>query len=157
MYKALCMAALLAGLLALTGRSSSAAPAPFTSPIIVAKGKLVNQTAPIPTTTIFTPAQSGLFRLSVYGTITNGTGTDLTQWNYNPMWTDDSGIPLNAAGMLTSINTHNGSFQWTNIGQMGAAITLEAKGGTPITYSVTQSGPLDTSAYSLYYTLERLE
>jgi hypothetical protein len=55
MYKALCVAALLVGLLALTGRSSSAAPAPFTSPVIVAKGKLVNQTAPISTTTIFTP------------------------------------------------------------------------------------------------------
>jgi hypothetical protein len=35
---------------------------------------------------------------------------------------------------------------------------FEAKAGTPITYDVNQSGgPPDNSAYSLFYTLERLE
>jgi len=70
MYKTLCVAALLVGLLALTGRSSSAAPAPFTPPVTVAKGKLLNQTGLIPTTTIFTPTQTGLYRLSAYSTQT---------------------------------------------------------------------------------------
>jgi hypothetical protein len=40
---------------------------------------------------------------------------------------------------------------------MGATITLEAKAGTAITYSVDQVGAADGSAYALYYTLERLE
>jgi hypothetical protein len=40
---------------------------------------------------------------------------------------------------------------------MGAALTLEAKSGTAISYSVIQTGAPDGSAYSLYYTLERLE
>src|SRR6266496_6591181 len=82
MYKTLCVVALLAGLVALTGRSSSAAPAPFTSPLIVAKGKLVNQTAPIPTTTIFTPNQTGLYRISVYVTLTKSDPSSQSFWNY---------------------------------------------------------------------------
>jgi hypothetical protein len=36
-------------------------------------------------------------------------------------------------------------------------MTLQIKGGTALTYSVTQSGPPDNSAYLLDYTLERLE
>ena len=41
--------------------------------------------------------------------------------------------------------------------QGGTVIPFEAKAGTSITYSVTQCCNPDNSAYSLYYTLERLE
>src|SRR6266516_3545129 len=71
MYKALCVVALLVATIALSSTSKSGAlPAPFPSPLIVAKGRILNQNAPISTTTIFTPTQSGLYRLSLYGTIT---------------------------------------------------------------------------------------
>jgi hypothetical protein len=69
MHKTLCVAVLLLPTFALAQGGKSATP-PFPSPLIVAKGKLVNQTAPIPTTTIFTPIQTGLYRLSVYATVT---------------------------------------------------------------------------------------
>jgi hypothetical protein len=161
MYKTLTVAALLLAAFAFTSGSRSADASPVTaiSPPIVARGKVLNQTAPIPTTTIFTPTQSGLYRLSVYGTITQGSGAGTSFWIYSPAWIDDSGLLQNSAnGILESNNDGAGSFLLTNSGfSLGATITLEAKAGTPITYSVTQVGPPDNSAYSLYYTLERLE
>jgi len=40
----------------------------------------------------------------------------------------------------------------------GVVRTIEVRAGTPVTYDVVQgNGPPDNSAYSLYYTLERLE
>jgi hypothetical protein len=36
-------------------------------------------------------------------------------------------------------------------------MTIEAKAGTPIAYSVYQQGSPDNSAYSLYYVVERIE
>src|SRR4051812_20706904 len=99
MYKALCAAALLVGLLALTGRSSSAAPAPFSSPLVVAKGKLVNQTGPISSAAIFTPPQGGVYRLAVYMTQTVPVTTSGANWNLNVAWSDDAGSEL-ANGVL---------------------------------------------------------
>jgi hypothetical protein len=161
MYKALCVAVVVAGLLAFTGRTSSAAPAPFTSPVIVAKGKVLNQNAPISTTTIFTPNQTGLYRLSVYGTVTTaGDQTSNSYWSYNPAWTDDSGVAQTQASgiLIASVDDRAvGSFVLNNVGNIGVALVLEAKAGTDISYSMTQVGPPDGSAYSLYYTLERLE
>jgi hypothetical protein len=162
MYKTLCVVAMLVGLLALTGRTSSAAPAPFTSPLIVAKGRRVNQTAPIPTTTIFTPPQDGLFRLSVYATLVSNNPCCGTWWAYGVSWTDDAG-PQFINTLLASEQATTGQFvQFFNQGFQiplgGAVTTFEAKAGQPITHSVTfNNGSSDGTSYSLYYTLERLE
>jgi hypothetical protein len=101
----------------------------------VAKAKLVNQTAPIPTTTIFTPTQAGLYRLSVYATVTVGVSDcNNTYWVYSSQWTDDSGnLQQGANGILQANNDCAGSFNLINSGfAMGATIVLEAKGGTAI-------------------------
>ena len=162
MYKALCVAVAVAGLLALTGRNSSAAPTPFTSPLIVAKGKLVNQTAPIPTTTIFTPSQTGLYRLSVYATITTSDTSSQSNWNVSLFWTDGAGSER-VNTLLLGLNntatqfTSGWAYQLGASPAGGAVAVFGVSGGTPITYSVTQQGSPDNSAYSLYYTLERLE
>jgi hypothetical protein len=158
MNKTLCViVVLLACALAFSAGSASTTTATYTVPQIVAKGRLLNQTAPIPTTTIFSPAQSGLFRLSVYATITTGVTNNTSTWSYNTEWTDDSG-EVNNGQVLTSLNQDNiGAFSWSNVGQYGATMVFEAKGGTGIAYSVAQYGPADNSAYALYYTLERLE
>lgn len=147
---------LFAGLLTLTGRSSSAAPTPFPSPLIVAKGKVLNQTAPA-TATIFTPTQSGLYRLSVYPMIVRTDSTSQSYWCYSPSWSDDSGF-WEASQILCGYPSLRGPFQYVNnfyIG--GTALVMEVKAGSSITYTVSQVGPSDNSAYSLYYTLERLE
>jgi len=156
MYKTLTVAALLLAAFAFTsgGRSADVSPTTPISAPIVARAKLVNQTGPIPTTTILTPAQSGLYRLSVYATMTTSSSSS---WSFTPNWTDDSGASLTTNGVLLSQGTPGPFFEPGAGFTLGVPIILEAKGGTDITYSVTQSGPPDGSAYSLYYTLERLE
>jgi len=160
MYKNLCVATLLLPMFALAQNATrtSAPGRPFSSPLIVAKGRLLNQAAPIPTTTIFTPTESGIYRLSVYATlITGGQNPCTSYWSYNPGWTDDSGLLNSAPGTLTSGCDFLGPFYWPLVGTFGAATTIEAKGGTPITYSVDQVGPPNGSTYSVYYRLELLE
>jgi hypothetical protein len=125
----------------------------------VAHGKLTNETSTIPITTIFTPAQTGLYRLSIYATISRadpGSGSD---WIVNASYTDDSDQAQSLGGLLNAFNAYPGEFSIQNFteGTGGPTVTLEAEAGTPITYSVTENGPPDNSTCSLYYTLERLE
>ncbi len=161
MYKSICVVAVLLAAFAFMSGSrpatASASATTYPPPQIVAKGKVINQTAEIPTTTILTPPQSGLYRLSVYGTVTTAAQTSNSYWYFAPRWIDDSGILSSQTGILTSIPGSQGPFLWSNVAEIGATIVIEVKGGTAITYSVSQSGPPDGSTYSLYYTLERLE
>jgi hypothetical protein len=162
MYKALCIALLLLPTFALTqdAKSTSVSATTFSSPQIVAKAKLPHQTAAIPTTTILTPAQTGLYRLSIYATLLN-TGTTGAYWSFNLGWTDDAG-PQTINSLIVGWDPNAGQFvQLWNIGfnqpSGGPVITFEATAGQPITYSVTFAGDSDGTSYSLYYTLERLE
>jgi hypothetical protein len=161
MYKSICVVVvMLAAFAFMSGSKPAGASAPisYASPQIVARGKLLNQNAPIPTTTILTPTQSGLYRLSVYGTVTTSTCSG-SYWSLNPEWTDDSGVLGSENGVLQSNGDCLGPFvSVVSYDYLtGATVTFEAKGGTAITYSVSQIGSPDGSAYSLYYTLERLE
>ena len=159
MYKTLCVALALLAVFAFTSgsRSADASPVTSVSAPIVAKGKVLNQTVPIPTTTIFTPVQTGLYRLSVYGTLTTGAQNTNSNWLFSPVWIDDSGVSSSAGQILFSNNGQQGSFFWSQVNTIGASIVIEAKAGTAISYNVTQGGPPDGSVYSLYYTLERLQ
>jgi hypothetical protein len=159
MYKTLALAILLLPTLTLA-QEAKPAPIPLTQPQIVAKGKLPNQTAPIPTTTIFTPTQTGLYRLSVYATISKADLNSGSFWNYQPSWTDDSGVLQQAVALVLGSGSLLGQFTMSDNAVLqygGTTLPIEVKAGTPITYSMTQQGPPDNSAYSLYYTLERLE
>jgi len=165
MYKTLTVAALLLAAFAFTSGSRSADASPLTSisPPIVARGKLLNQTAPIPTTAIFTPTQSGLYRLSVYSTITTSDPNSQSNWYVNLLWTDGAGSER-VNNLLVGLNNTATQFTQGWAYQLGASPTggsvavFEAQAGQPITYSVTlENGPADNSKYSLYYTLERLE
>jgi hypothetical protein len=158
MYKTLALAVLLLPTFAIAQSSNSATP--FPSPLIVAKGKLKNQTAPIPTTTIFTPTLDGLYRLSVYMTQTVATTNTQVAWSFNATWTDDAGDEA-APGMLFSPvdDTPPGSYDNLNGGSPGNTLLLQVKAGTVVTYSTTLT-PLTATeggTYSLYYALERLE
>src|ERR1700685_1828911 len=94
MYKSICVALFLLPTLALAQRSTSTPVTSYASPQIVAKGKLPNQTAPILTTTIFTPIQTGLYRLSMYATLTRTDPNSQSLWQINTGWTDDAGGQL---------------------------------------------------------------
>ncbi len=150
MYKVPCVAVLLLGTFALTGRNSAATQATtFTSPQIAAKGRLLNQTGAIPTTTIFTPPQTGLYRFSAYST--GPLGSYSGYWYINLFWTDDFGAESNTELMQCACGGY-GSVGWPS----GTVGTFEAIAGQPVSYSVTSSGATGGS-YSLYYTIERLE
>ena len=156
MYKVLCAAAILLASVTLAPFASASG---LPSPVIVAKGKLTNQTAPIPAITLFTPTQTGLYRLSVYAALLKSNPASNSNWNYNVTWTDDSGVTNNSNPVLYAFGYQNPGIFFSNLGGTfaGPALTLVAGAGTPITYSMTQSGPPDSSAYSLYWVLERLE
>ncbi len=152
MYKTLCIAVLLLPTFGLA--QAPKATTPFSSPLIVAKAKLVNQTAAIPATTIFTPTQSGLYRLSLYMTVSKADAKSATSRDFYLTWTDDAGAENSLALMLIFDNqTPPQAFG----GILPPVISFEAAAGTPISYSVFQNGDSDAAAYSLYYTLERLE
>jgi hypothetical protein len=157
MYKTLGISvALLAAFAFTSGSRSDASPAAI-GPAIVARGKLLNQTAPIPTTTIFTPTQTGLYRLSVYATVTTSDPSSQSVWYYNYSWTDDA-APQTAGGLLYKPGDQSGLFDNdTSTLDGGVVRVVEAKAGTTVTFTVTQFNGSDNSAYSLYYTLERLE
>jgi hypothetical protein len=66
MYKSICavLATLLAISFAFANKFVNASPSTLVGPVIVAKVNLTNQTSTIPQTVIFTPKQTGLYRLS---------------------------------------------------------------------------------------------
>jgi hypothetical protein len=150
MYKNLLIALLLVAFAPVAAHSADP-----TYPVIVAKRRLLNQTAPKPTTTIFTPAHDGVYRLSVYATITQADSSSRSSWSLGGIaWTDDAGPESLSAHLYMGDPTHLGPF-----GPIPAGLseTIEAKAGTPITYSVNRYGPRDNSVYSLYYVLEQIE
>ena len=164
LYKNLSIAVLLV-VFGLVAARSTGTPAPTTtSPTIVRKVVLVNQTAPIPTTTIFTPGASGLFRVSVYMTQVSPGGAD-DSWSCNLNWTDDAGAESSSAVNFYGIITMgvrqtppNAYGSLSSSGNVGNVVTIEAVAGQPITFSVQpllgRSGGDGT--YSLYLTVERL-
>jgi hypothetical protein len=155
MYKTLTVAALLLAAFAFTSGSRSADASP-TTPIsapIVAKGKVVSQTAEIPQTTIFTPGTTGLYRLSAYMVETAPGPTPNIYWNFNLFWTDDGGSEENPGNMLLAAVGGFGTPTWTP----GSVSVFQAHAGQPVSYSVTLSGGTSGGTYSVYYTLERLE
>lgn len=113
MYKALCIASLFVATLAVVGRNSSVASTPNVHfPVVVAKGRLVSQTTQIPATSIFTPSEDGIYRLSVYATITKPDQSSTSQWYVNASWTDDSGpqaatLEAGYANLLGQFGTYN--------------------------------------------------
>jgi hypothetical protein len=162
MYKSICVLVVLQTAFVFTSGSkpADATPAAPVGPAIIAHVKLVNQTAPIPSTTIFTPSQNGLYRLSAYATITTPAQSDSSYWTFSFDWTDDSGqTAFGGNGVLypTSGNGVAGPFGWANVAGFGPTIVFEAKAGLPVTYSMTLNGPADASVYALYFTVERLE
>jgi hypothetical protein len=158
MYKSVCVVVvLLAAFAFMSGsRSADASPATPIGPAIVAKGKLPNQTAPIPTTILFTPKQDGFYRASLYMTQVAATASN-AGWIYTLVWTDDAGTE-NGQPIFVQANQVP-PLAWGNsgYGNGGTLLTFEAKAGQPVTYSVIYSGSGDAGTYSLYYIVERLE
>jgi hypothetical protein len=163
MYRTLCIAVLLTALAFMAGtKSVGSSQLTLTTPTIVASGRMLNQTSPF-SKTLYTPGVSGVFRLSVYATITTADPSSTANWEYGFSWTDATGAQQGAGTVLGAQDYQKGEF-WdgaasgintTYLG--GTNRTFQANAGTPITHSMTCAGGPDNSAYSVYYVLERLE
>jgi len=90
MYKNLSIAVLLVAFGLVAARSTSSPTSGSAS--IVATVSLPNQTAPLPSTVLFTPGTTGLFRVTAYMTevvpLANNGSVDT--WIYHLGWTDDA-------------------------------------------------------------------
>jgi hypothetical protein len=159
MYKSISVLAVILAIIAFVSGSKpiDASPIGTATPVIVARGKLLNQTAPIPVTTLFTPSARGLYRLSVYGTTTKADPTSTSGYNYNLFWTDISGASNYYLDAIASFDSFAGNWNQTCCAVPTGMEVFQAEEGTAVTYQVTQSGPPDKAIYSLYWTVERLE
>lgn len=160
MYKTIAVAALLVAVFAFVSGSRSAdasATATISAPI-VARGEVLNQSTPIPTTTIFTPTQTGLFRLSVYAYLSTSDVSSNQGWNYTLNWTDGAGAE--SSNNILDVNSNQTPpLAWASVGETqnspGCVTVFEAVANSPVTYSFFKNP--DNSAVSVYWIVERLE
>jgi hypothetical protein len=163
MYKNFTIAILLAtfGLVAM--RSTGSPSAGSTPPAVVAKVVLQNQTAAIPTTTVYTPTVGGLYRISAYMTTPIPNEQVGNYWTFNLAWTDEAGVESTPSGIVTSNTGFVPPGAWGSyFGELGFTYVpgnvaiIQAVAGQPITYSVTSAVTSNEGIYSLYFTVERL-
>jgi hypothetical protein len=112
---------------------------------VVAEVSLTNQTGGI-SGTLFTPAQTGMFRVTMYiqstgGNPQNGQGID-PQFH----WTDDNGLEYQS---LPSVNDGGPQAPFSTV------FVIKAISGTSITWG-TEMAPSDDSVYEVYLALERI-
>ncbi len=158
MYKAICVAAILLSALVLaSGGSDNGHSLPLTSPQIVARGKLLNQTAGIPLSTLFNVKASGVYRLSVYGSTTTTDPGSQTNNNYFLYWTDRSGFNNADLDVIAGYDNTAGAWNAVCCAYPTGTQVFQAEEGTVVTYEVRQDGPPDNAVYALYWTVERLE
>jgi hypothetical protein len=135
MTKRIRIALLVTLILALASFALAAEP---TSPVIVARFLQRNITASIPTTTVFTPKYTGLYRASVYITVTN-LGYDaywLATWN----WNDDAGQEQEYISQ-TAVMKPPSAYGYAADGiNPSLPLTFEAVGGQPVSFTLTEYG-----------------
>jgi hypothetical protein len=159
MYKNLSIAVLLVAFGLVAMRSNGLPPSGQNAPVVVAKVVLENQTNAIPTTTVFTPTVSGLYRIHAYMTVPgSANSSNPGYWQMNLGWTDQAGVEAVGDVIQTFANaTPPGAFGFGTTGVPGVVLLVQSEAGQPITYSVTGAGtPYDNGTYSLFFAVERL-
>jgi hypothetical protein len=137
--------------------SVAALAAEPTSPIIVARINRRNITKSIPTTTVFTPQDTGVFRVSSYLTITTPIAGEYI-WILSLNWGDDAGLETtNLAYGFSTQTPPDAYFGNIMANENQAPFTFEAKAGQPV--SLTLEGPPQYagSVCALAIIIERLE
>jgi hypothetical protein len=106
---------------------------------------LSQQSQPIPLTTLLTPTEPGIYRLTVY--FSGGTGTGVGYWTEFLTGTDITGAPL---GANLNVLCREINWQWT------PPMTISLKPQVPLTYSVVSPNGAPTCRYNLAITVEQL-
>ncbi|MBA2682068.1 MAG: hypothetical protein H0U76_27205 [Ktedonobacteraceae bacterium] len=106
----------------------------------------------IPTTTLYTPREDGLFNISGYMVNDNPVPGSAGDWQTSLGWTDSAGTwSFNRWFVLT--DTANNS----TIQGLGSVLTIRARAGQPITYAVNGFAVPLGSTYSVYLTVEQVQ
>jgi len=103
---------------------------------------LTNQTAAIPTTTLFSVSGSGLYRVTVYLTSNNTAGGTITG---SLGWADGSGPQTASTGTVSPTQQY-----------ASQTVVMHVVGGNDITYNIQFSGVSGTPNYGAFYTVELL-
>ena len=138
-------------LIAITLFFATLASSQVVSPVIVANGKLLGMNSGF-SQTVFTPSQSGVYRVSVYLAVTaQGAGT--ASWSVAARWTDDAGREGGlASGFLLQVDDN----QTPPKAGGQASRVIEATAGSPIVVDVRGAKPADGSTINFYYVVEQL-
>jgi hypothetical protein len=114
---------------------------------VVAKKALLNQTALLASTTIFTSTDGGDFFVSIYSE-GNSASVAAGIAAVNLFWTDE----------LQSTSTGNNVGQWTSINKIsyGAVFVVRMAPNSSLAISVTGTAPPAGSSYSLHCTVAEL-
>ena len=111
---------------------------------LVASVVLTGQTANITSTALYTPAASGLYRVSVYHLTTTAGGGTLTT---AIIWTDD------AKAQTTSPAAN---IDLANLGEAASGTSFIRATAAAISYTATITSKTGSPAYALFITVEHL-
>lgn len=115
------------------------------SPVIVGTVSLTGQTSNIASTTIYTPATAGLYRLSVYALTTTAGSAGVLDVSFN--WTDDE--QAQSSLMIDDLDLAVDKTAGSN------SIFIRST-ASAIQYSTTITGGSGSPAYSLFIVAEKL-
>jgi len=149
MNKALAVAVILLGALAIGFATNNTPAGTFAGPRVIAKVALTNQTANIPITTIFNVPATGVYRVSAYLT-QPVLGNNGYSWELAFGWTDDSGAEW--VGLLYD-NGQPPPQDYAVPEAVSVPFTFSAVAGTPVTYQVYGNAG---GTYEVYLVVERL-
>jgi hypothetical protein len=155
MYKTLCVASILLATISFTSGSkpANASEGTLAVPTIVARVVLRGQTQQIPTSTLFTPKVTGVYRIEEYVTNTLPDPNNNNNWSLQINWTDEAGPESRGGvGWQASILGPGSDIGFSP----GATAIIYAVAGSPVSYSTTLVGGGSGGTYSLYLTAEKL-
>lgn len=121
-------------------------------PRVVAALNLLDQTNAVGPVTLYTPTESGVFRISGTMVCTISNGKSNTYWNTRVTWANENGH--NNPTRFADVATYTiGS----SLPSSGSPFVFNANGGSAI--NITTSRTFDTSGsqYNAYIILEQLE
>jgi len=150
MNKALAVAVLLVGAFVFGFATNNTADR---EPHVVAKVDFTNQTAGIPTTTIFTPTHTGLYRVSNAMTMSSPVPNSNGGWNLIFNWTDEGGTETAFLAQLSNAATPNQDYPTPGLGEN--PLIFKALAGTPVSYQVFSD--FGAGTYAISFVVERID
>jgi hypothetical protein len=140
---AFCLAALLVLLVNASGQNTS-------SPTIVAKIQLLNQTGVVSPTTIFTPSTTGMYRVSTVIVLTQANGTTDSNAYY---WGQLSFNYVRTPGQADATYP----LYVTKLSASSGVTVVMSSAGQPISFFTTSGGgDITNTKYNVYIEVEKL-